>query len=81
MDAERTIAELDVVVLDRDVPEHGLCKGDVGTVVHRYAAGQGYEVEVLTGDGTTIAVLTLRASDVRPMGSREILHAREVVGG
>ena len=27
------IRELDTVVLDVDLPEHGLCRGDVGTVV------------------------------------------------
>jgi hypothetical protein len=79
MTADRTIAELDTVVLDRDLPEHGLCKGDVGTVVHRYADGRAFEVELMTGDGTTIAVLTLPLTDVRLLGSREILHAREVV--
>jgi hypothetical protein len=28
--------ELDVIVLDRDLPEHGLRKGDLGAVVHAY---------------------------------------------
>ncbi|MFH1572111.1 MAG: hypothetical protein ABIL09_29235 [Gemmatimonadota bacterium] len=39
----------------------------------------GVESEVprlLTAEGTTIAVLTLESSDDRPMGVREILHAR-----
>jgi hypothetical protein len=79
MSAERTIAELDPVVLSRDVPEHGLRKGDVGMVVHRYAGGRAYEVELMRGDGSTIAVLTLTATDIRTLGSHEILHAREVV--
>jgi hypothetical protein len=74
----RVIAELDLVALGRDMPEHGLRKGDVGTVVHRYEDGHAFAVEVTTGDGTTIAVLTLPLTDVRPLGSREILHAREV---
>ena len=78
MSAEQSIAELDTVVLDRDVPEHGLRKGDVGTVVHRYADGRAFAVEMMTGDGSTIAVLTLPLTDIRPLGSREILHAREV---
>jgi Domain of unknown function (DUF4926) len=78
MSEARTIVELGTVVLVRDVPEHGLRKGDVGTVVHCYADGRAFEVEMMTGDGTTIAVLTLPPTDVRPLGSREILHAREV---
>ena len=56
----RAKAELDLVALERDMPEHGLRKGDVGTVVHRYADGRAFEVEMMTGDGTTIAVLTFR---------------------
>jgi hypothetical protein len=76
---QQMIAELDTVVLDRDVPDHGLRKGDVGTVVHRYADGRAFAVEMMTGDGTTIAVLTLPLADIRPLGRREILHAREVI--
>jgi len=30
------ISELDMVVLTRDLSEHGLQKGDVGTIVHVY---------------------------------------------
>lgn len=31
--------ELELVVLERDIPEHGLARGDVGTVVHVYSGG------------------------------------------
>ena len=68
--------ELDVAVLAREVPEHGLMPGDVGTIVHCYTGDTAYEVEFVTAEGTTIAVLTLESIDVRPMGVREILHAR-----
>ena len=78
MAEERAIAELDLVALKRDVTEHGLRKGDVGTVVHRYADGHAFAVEMMTGDGTTVAVLTLPLADIRPLGSHEILHAREI---
>jgi len=78
MNTSYSIEELDHVVLQRDVPERGLCHGDVGVVVHRYSDGQAYEVEFMTGDGSTIAVLTLSDEDVRPVGGREILHTREV---
>ena len=79
MAEERAIAELDLVALERDVAEHGLRKGDVGTVVHRYEDGRAFAVEMTTGNGTTIAVLTLPLTDIRPLGSSEILHTREVV--
>ena len=61
------------------VPDNGLEKGDVGTVVHAYKDGQAYEVEFVTLDGKTAAVVTLEVAQVRPVGDREITHARELV--
>jgi uncharacterized protein DUF4926 len=58
------IREFDSVVLTREKPDHGLKSGDVGTVVHRYKDGQAYEVEFVTGEGRTVAVLTLLAGEV-----------------
>lgn len=72
------VNELDLAVLTRDVAEHGLRQGDVGTVVHRYADGRAFEVEFVTAGGTTVAVLTLEQRDVRALGGGEILHAREL---
>lgn len=70
------IKELDTVVLKRDISEYGLEHGDVGAVVHRYSTGGALEVEFVTGEGETVAVLTLDKDDVRPMRSKEVLHAR-----
>jgi hypothetical protein len=70
------IKEHDRVVLTDSVPEEGLKSGDVGTVVHLYADGKAYEVEFTTLGGDTAAVVTLESSQVRPVGSREITHAR-----
>jgi hypothetical protein len=70
--------ELDVVVLTRDVPEHALIEGDIGTVVHRSGDGSFFEVEFVTGDGRTVVVLTLGASDLRAMAAGEIVHARRL---
>ena len=72
------IRELDLVALARDVPEHGLQSGDVGTVVHCYEDGAALEVEFVTAGGKTLAVLTLDSVDVRPMQSGQILHVREL---
>jgi len=72
------IKELDTVVLARDVPEHGLVGGDVGSVVHVHRDGEAYEVEFVNAAGSTIAVLTLNSADVRPMADAEILHARRL---
>ena len=71
------IRELDTIVLTHDIKEHGLQGGDVGAVVHLYTDGKAFEVEFVTGEGNTAAVLTLTDSDIRPMGKGEILHARE----
>lgn len=70
--------ELDLVVLTHPVADHGLEAGDIGTIVHVYQDGRAYEVEFVTAEGTTVAVLTLNTADVRPRASREILHVREL---
>jgi Domain of unknown function (DUF4926) len=70
--------ELDLVVLTHDIPEHGLQQGDLGTIVHCYTDGQAWEVEFVTAEGRTVAVLTLTRADIRPMERYEILHVREL---
>lgn len=70
------IEELDRIILARDLPEHGLCAGDIGTVVLVHRQGEGYEVEFVTLDGKTIAVVSLTAGEVRPVGSKEVAHVR-----
>ncbi len=73
------IRELDSVVLTRDIPEYSLQQGDMGAVVHAYPNGTAYEVEFVTAEGETIALLTLTDADIRPRRGREILHARQLV--
>ncbi|HYV39324.1 MAG TPA: DUF4926 domain-containing protein [Gemmataceae bacterium] len=72
------IREHDSVVLANDVPEHALQQGDIGTVVLIHKGGAGYEVEFMTLDGETIAVLSLHASQVRPITPKEIAHTRSL---
>jgi hypothetical protein len=72
------IRELDTVVLARDIDEYGLKQGDVGAVVHCYNDGAAFEVEFVTAEGRTIALLTLSQADIRPIGGREVLHVREL---
>ncbi|MCL4455880.1 MAG: DUF4926 domain-containing protein [Nitrospirae bacterium] len=72
------IKELDTVVLNHDIKEYGLTEGDIGAVVHCYADGAAYEVEFITAEGKTVAVLTLTSDDIRLMKNREILHVREL---
>jgi len=70
--------ELDTVVLTEDIPNANLTAGDVGTVVLIHDGGKGYEVEFTTLEGDTVAVLTLVAHQVRPVGQDEIAHARRL---
>ena len=72
------IAEHDRVVLTAPVPHERLESGDVGTVVHVYQDGEAFEVEFTALDGHTAAVATVEASQLRPISSREITHAREL---
>ncbi len=71
------ISELDQVALTEDLPDHGLLRGDLGTVVLLHGA-EAYEVEFVALDGETIAVVTLSKSQVRAIGPREIAQARPI---
>lgn len=73
------IKELDTVVLTHDIEEYGLKQNDIGAVVHCYEDGTTFEVEFVTAEGTTIAVLTLTQANVRPIRGQEILRVREFV--
>lgn len=45
-----TFHELDTVVLERDLPEHDLRRGDLGAIVHRHARGRAQEGSGVSGD-------------------------------
>jgi hypothetical protein len=52
-----------VVALLDDVPEHGLVRGQVGTVVESWASGV-YEVEFSDEEGRAYAMAALRAEQL-----------------
>ena len=70
-----TYKVLDTIVLDRDVPEHGLRKGDLGAVVEVYE-GNALEVEFVTASGGTAAVVTLNVHDVRRAADDDLVSVR-----
>jgi len=70
------IEEHEQVVLARDLAEHGLVAGDIGTVVAVHEGGAGYTLEFMTVQGETIAIVTVHAGDVRPAKEREVPHVR-----
>ena len=72
------IREHDCIVLTQDLPEEQLRAGDVGTVVHIHGSAKAYEVEFVTLTGQTVAVVTVLPSQLRPVGQRDISHAREL---
>lgn len=77
------IAEHDVVVLTRDLPDDGLEAGDVGVVmlVHEGRDGMppGFTIEVTTLLGETVAIVDVPADLVRPAASRDVRHARSAL--
>lgn len=72
------IKEHDCVVLTHDLPEENLLAGDVGAVVHIHQGGVADVVEFVTFAGRTIAVVTLEATHLRPIGKWDASHVREL---
>ena len=67
-------ALLETVVLNRDLPAHGLRAGDLGAVVEVYP--DGVEVEFVQASGATKALVTLKASDLRAVAASDMLAVR-----
>lgn len=65
----------DTVVLTRDLLEHDLKQGDLGAVVMVYGP-DGYEVEFVSADGHTRALLMLKDSDIRAVAPTDAIAVR-----
>lgn len=72
----KMIKEHDRIILKEAVEEHGLLPGDIGVVVFVHGGGKAFEVEFVTLDGKTAAIIELDADQVRVADTREIPHAR-----
>lgn len=72
------IREHDCIVLTADLPDAHMVRGDVGTVVHVHGHGEAFEVEFATLTGTTVAVATVRADQMRPASRHDVNHARVI---
>lgn len=71
------------VALAVDMPDEGMRRGDVATVVEWHPAPTssdepGYSVEVFSALGDTLAVLTMPESHLEPLRSDEVLTVRSV---
>jgi hypothetical protein len=71
---------LDTVVLDRDLPNHGLRRGDLGAIVEVYDP-DGIEVEFVTASGRTQALVTLNVADVRAVEDQDLIAVRPLARG
>ncbi len=71
------IKEHDTIVLNKNIVEHKLIIGDIGTVVTIYNSGEAYEVEFNTLQGNHISVVSLYAHDIREIREQEIAHVRK----
>jgi hypothetical protein len=69
--------ELETVVLERDIPERGLRRGDLGDVVELYEP-DGLDVQFVSASGKTQALVTLKSSDVR---DEDLVSVRAVARG
>ena len=70
-------------ILTTDLPEHGLCVGDVGTVVEHHGVPgreEGYSVEFFDMTGRTVAVVTLAAHQLRPPTAADRPSVRHLAG-
>jgi Domain of unknown function (DUF4926) len=56
------------VILTADLPQHGLCAGDVGTLVERHVVPgreEGYSIEFFDMTGRTVAIVVVPESQIR----------------
>ena len=56
---------LDVVALTRDIPEHNLKRGEVGTVIEILSNGEAYEVEFSDDNGQMYKCLSFDAPQLK----------------
>lgn len=67
------------MALSRDVPSHGLRRGDVVRVIDRHPGPGGEEgcsIEVFNALGETVAVTAVDASALEPLRGDEVLAVR-----
>ena len=65
--------------LARDIPEHGLCRGDVVKIVDHHPSPNdenGYSIEVFNALGETIAVTAVPESALEALNKNEVLSVR-----
>ena len=62
-----------------DVPDDGIRKGDVATIVECFDKPRpGYALEVFNAVGETVAVVAVPETSLEPLSEDERLHVRHV---
>ena len=61
--------------LDKDLPQHGLRRGDLGAIVYLHDS-DAMQVEFVTASGKTQALVTLRSRDVRSVHDGDLVAVR-----
>ena len=69
---------LDVVALTMDIPKQNLFRGEIGAVVECYP-NDGYEVEFVSLDGYTYALVALRGNQLIPLRQKPQRTAKTTV--
>ena len=69
------------VALARDIPEDGLRKGDIATVVDCHPSPElggeeGYSLEVFNAIGETVVVTVVSASAIEPLREDQVFPVR-----
>ncbi len=74
---EDTFALLDTVVAMVDVPDQQVQSGDLGAVVEIYREPTpAYDVEFVNPDGSTRALVTLKANQIRRLSASDVITTR-----
>ena len=68
---------LDTVALTHDIPDAGLRKGDLGSIVEVHAP-DALEVEFVAASGRTQALLELSSADIRQVGDQDLIAVRSL---
>ena len=77
-----TIELFSQIAMARELPDHGLCRGDIATVVEQLPATKasggkpGYILELFNAIGETVAVVIVPVSGVEPLRASEVLSVR-----
>jgi hypothetical protein len=68
-DPPRRYRNLERVQLRQDLPQHGLARGESGTVVHVFETADAYLIEFVNpADGSTRALAELTPDQLAPAG-------------